>query len=162
MVKFKCHQCHEIHDGFPELGFSSPDYWTDPSDSESNSDCFLQSELCRIDEDFFIRGCLEIPIIAEDEFYAYGVWISVSEKNFDRYRQHLKDNTLHLDDRYTGYICNSIPGYENTLDLRAAAYLREDLRPRIELEPTEHPLAVLQHEGMTVDQLSRIVADYLH
>ena len=36
------------------------------------------------------------------------------------------------------------------------------LRPLIELEPTEHPLAIEQRAGITVDRVAEIYAHYAH
>jgi hypothetical protein len=33
----------------------------------------------------FVRACLEIPIHGVSEPFLWGVWVSLSQKNFDRY-----------------------------------------------------------------------------
>lgn len=42
-------------------------------------------------------------------------------------------------------------------------HLRDDgVRPTIELEPTDHPLAVEQRNGVTVDRVAEIYAYIVH
>jgi hypothetical protein len=45
------------------------------------------------------------------------------------------------------------------VNLKTAVHLRDDgVRPYIELEPTDHPLAVEQREGISVERLGEIYA----
>jgi hypothetical protein len=42
------------------------------------------SDQCIIDqEEFYIRGCLEIPIIGTSEVFLWGLWARVKETAFD-------------------------------------------------------------------------------
>jgi hypothetical protein len=48
--------------------------------------------------------------------------------------------------------------YPDTLNLKTMAHLRDNgIRPYIEVEPTEHPLAVDQHQGITLDRALELV-----
>jgi hypothetical protein len=48
-------------------------------------------------------------------------------------------------------------------NLKTKVHLRDDgIRPLIELEPSSHPLAVDQREGITVDRVAEIYAAYMH
>ncbi|WP_204348389.1 DUF2199 domain-containing protein, partial [Klebsiella pneumoniae] len=56
-----------------------------------------------------------------------------------------------------------IQGYPEPHDVRCHVVLRSgSLRPLIELEPTDYPLAVEQQRGMTLDRVKDIAADMLH
>jgi hypothetical protein len=62
---FVCRICGEFHAGLPmDFGADAPaPYYAIPKD-ERDSRCDLTSDLCVIDEEhFFIRGCLEIPVV---------------------------------------------------------------------------------------------------
>lgn len=49
-----------------------------------------------------------------------------------------------------GWLSTSLPGYPETLSLKTHLYQREvGRRPLIELEPTDHPLAVEQRTGIS-------------
>ena len=57
----------------------------------------------------------------------------------------------------------ALRGYPDTENLKTMVHPREPgLRPLIELEPTDHPLAVEQREGISQDRLAQIVEDWLH
>ena len=53
--------------------------------------------------------------------------------------------------------------YPETKNLKTMVHLRDDgIRPYIELEPTEHPLAVEQRNGIGVDRVAEIYAIMVH
>ncbi len=64
---------------------------------------------------------------------------------------------------YFGWIATSLSGYPDTLKFKAMVRTREvGERPLIELEPTEHPLAVEQREGITMERVQRLAEALLH
>lgn len=53
--------------------------------------------------------------------------------------------------------------YPDTLSLKTNVWLQPyPRRPLVELEPTEHPLAVHQREGVDLATMQRIVEEALH
>ena len=49
------------------------------------------------------------------------------------------------------------------MNLKSRVHLRDHgLRPTIELEPTDHPLALEQRNGISVDRVAEIYAIMLH
>jgi hypothetical protein len=159
---YKCTKCDKTHEGLPDVAFDAPIYYDGLPESERNERVWKDSDFCQVDTDYFIRGVLEIPIIGHKETFAYGVWTSVSEKNFRRYQKIFKVERPAAE-RYVGWISNRIAGYPDTLKVKAAAHVRpRGLRPTIEVEPTDHPLAVAQRDGLTMDQVIDIVSEVLH
>ena len=64
---------------------------------------------------------------------------------------------------YFGWLSSSVPGYPETLKLETMVHTRAvGVRPRIELEPTDHPLAVEQREGITRERVREIAEIVLH
>ena len=65
---------------------------------------------------------------------------------------------------YFGWLANAIPGYERTtLNLRTHLHTRPvGMLPLVELEPTDHPLAVEQHSGIAPGRIEQIAAFHLH
>ena len=63
-----------------------------------------------------------------------------------------------------GYLFgSSIPCYPETLQLKTMVRTRRvGLRPLVELEPTDHPLAVEQRFGITWRRVQEIVETVLH
>ena len=53
--------------------------------------------------------------------------------------------------------------YPDTLNLKTRVHLRDDgVRPSIELEPTEHPLAIEQRDGITAERVAELYARLVH
>ncbi len=147
-----------------DVAFGSPYYWTTVPQPERTQRTELTSDLCSIDnEDFFIRGILLVPIRGTDEHFGWGLWTSVSKANFDRYRETFDSHEQSALGTFTGYISNQIDAYPNLLQLVVRAHLQDDnQRPKLELEPTDHPLAVDQREGISQDRVVQLVTPYLH
>ncbi|WP_409517555.1 DUF2199 domain-containing protein [Bradyrhizobium sp. WYCCWR 12699] len=61
---------------------------------------------------------------------------------------------------FFGWLSAELPLYPRTENLKTRLHLRDGIRPYIELEPTDHPLAVEQRNGMSVDRLAEIYAYY--
>jgi hypothetical protein len=163
-MRFTCKTCGEEHEGLPDLAFDAPYYFYTVPEAERGERCTLSSDLCSIDErDFFIRGCLEIPLIDAEGAFAWGVWMSVSERNFLRYQEVFEEPIQAHVGPFTGWLSSRLPDYPDTLTLKVRAHLRDHgERPLFELEPTDHPLAVAQREGITLAELQQIYEQNLH
>jgi hypothetical protein len=113
--------------------------------------------------EFFILGCLEIPILNKEETFTWGVWTSLSEHNFDRTVSLWSNEKRTQEPPYFGWFANSLPGYPETLNLKTHVYTRAvGERPLIKLERTAHPLAIEQRHGVTMARVHELVALLLH
>ena len=146
-----------------------PDYFVDwrseLSDEEIKRRSFLNSDVCVVDDQYyFARGVIEIPIIGftEDSF-RWGAWVSLSKKSYDQVIE-LWDKDPAGYGPYFGWLNNALPLYSpSTLDLKTQVHLQaNNLRPRIELEPTNHPLSIEQRQGITIERVQEIAAALLH
>ena len=63
-----------------------------------------------------------------------------------------------------GWLAVDLPTYEpSTLSLKTMVHTRPlGLRPFVVLEPTDHPLAVEQREGITLARVQAIAEQLLH
>jgi hypothetical protein len=120
--------------------------------------------VCVIDgKELYIRGCLEIPVVDGPRSFAWGVWVSLSEKSFKRVSELWDYDGREKEPPYFGWLCTRISGYPETLSLKTHVHLRAlNQRPFIELEPTDHPLAVEQRNGITMARVREIVEPFLH
>ena len=60
-----------------------------------------------------------------------------------------------------GLLCNNISEYPPTLNLKTYLHLRGgNLRPSIELELTDHPLAVDQRQGISIERVEEIAVTF--
>ena len=57
---------------------------------------------------------------------------------------------------FFGWLSSALKVYPDTFNLKTHVHLRADLIPLVELEPTDHPLAVEQRNGITVDRVVEI------
>jgi hypothetical protein len=165
MQSWTCSVCGRIHDEIPtSYGFKAPWPWYTLSASERQANRLLTADYCTIgDADFFVRGCLEIPVLGQEESLIWGIWVSLSQPNFERYLQ-LRDQPEAVHEPpYFGWLSSRIQVYPDTLLLKARVHNRQiRLRPFVELEPTDHPLAVEQRSGITVGRLSEIAGQMEH
>jgi len=161
--RFKCSKCGEWHEGFPDMGYSMPFYANEISEAERAKRVFLTSDLCVIDDkDFFVRCMLRLPIKGTDTDFGWGVWSTLSEANFVRYQKHYDDDMSGWEPMF-GYLSNRLPEYPDTLSLKLSVQPQaKGLRPNLALEPTAHPLAVDQREGMTLERAIKIAEPFLH
>ncbi|MFJ3438973.1 DUF2199 domain-containing protein [Streptomyces cyaneofuscatus] len=161
---FTCSCCGDHH---AELRMSysamAPDVW-DPS-FESDPDSMLSSDQCVIKgRHFFIRGLIEIPVIGSEDIFSWGVWVSLSKKTFAGALDVWNTEGREAEKPYFGWLSTELALYaESTTNLKTNARTRPvGKRPFIELEPTDHPLAVEQRTGITHDRIREIAIAVLH
>ena len=156
-MSYRCHTCDELHTDLPHVGLDKPDYyWTVPEE-ERAARTEVTSDTCIIDDqDFFIRGVIEIPVHDYSEVFGFGAWVSLKRENFHRYLENFDSSDIGL---FFGWMSTSISFYkEETLLLKTMAHFRGGgLRPRIELEPSDHPMAIDQRTGINLEKAWEIV-----
>jgi hypothetical protein len=160
-----CTCCNQSYEGSPSYAFSSPDYYHQLSAEEKQAKGKIDNDVCRIrhetQTDYFIRVCLEIPIHEIADPFLWGVWVSISEDNLKRYLSTWED--ADENDSYFGWLSNEISLYPSTLKLQALAHPRRDnKRPRLELEPSDHPLYHDWKNGLSAEQAHIMVLQKMH
>jgi hypothetical protein len=163
-LQWTCSCCGKAFDSLPfAYGWRAPDPWRDIPEETYSRENFLTSDACVIEgRDRFIRGCLDIPVGGAQTF-EWGVWVSLSEESFARAHE-LWDGPVPADEKPRfGWLCTEIPVYPSTLHLKTHVHFRDgNRRPLIKLEPTDHPLAVEQRNGITMQRVQEIAAALLH
>lgn len=164
MFAFRCRSCSKVHEGIPSFGWDYPLQYLEVPEDQRARRCVLTSDTCVIDDDaFFIRGCLDVPIIGEKEPFSWGVWASLSERNFRHFEELYAEPKRAQHGPFFGWLCSHIWLYPDTLNLKTMVHLRDDgIRPFVELEPTDHPLAVEQRGGITLDRVGEIYEKMVH
>ena len=140
-----------------------PDPWLSvPEHKRATAGYKIDEDLCMIaDESFFVRGCVEIPVIGQEEVFVWGVWVSLAEQNFKRVLD-LWNANVDQEPAMFGWLCNNIKIYQETFGLKTNILLRNNgLRPLITLEPTDHPFALDQRNGITLERLEQIVVELM-
>lgn len=93
-----------------------------------------------------------------EDLFSWGVWVSLSETNFARMRDLWESPKREQEPPYFGWLSTELPVYtRSTLPLKTHLQTRAvGLRLLIELETTDHPLAVEQREGVTISRVHEI------
>ncbi len=163
---FRCASCGQWHDGLPlSYGSDRPAEWYDVPADRIEADVLLSSDQCVIaDRFYFIRGVLEIPVIGTGETFGWGVWVSLSEDNFDKQHEmwNIEGRETQLPPMF-GWLSTELPVYPSTLHLKTNLHTRPvGVRPLIEVEATDHPLSVEQRNGMTLERVKQIASELMH
>ncbi|MCB2409536.1 DUF2199 domain-containing protein [Hymenobacter lucidus] len=160
-MSYLCACCGQLHEGLPDVGFAKPDpYFTIPQ-AEREERIELTTDTCVINnEEFFIRGLIELPVHGQETTFGLGVWVSQKDENFETYRRN--PDTADIGP-YFGWLCSDIPAFGSTSSLKTMVHFQGNgLRPWIELEPTDHPpLAVAQRDGISLERAWEIVHEYI-
>ncbi|PPD17625.1 MAG: hypothetical protein CTY18_07100 [Methylomonas sp.] len=164
IFSFKCSSCDKIHEGSPSFGFNAPDpYLQQPKEVQDAGE--LTGNTCQYKDEegehYFIRVCLEVPIHGVSEPFLWGVWVSLSQRNFNRYL--VTFDSPDTNDCYFGWLCNYLPYYPNTFALKTQVHPSiGNIHPSIELEQTNHPLAIDFHEGISIQKAQEIATQIMH
>ena len=148
----------------PSFATEAPVYYYSIPEDDRATRCDLTSDTCVVDgEFFFIRGCVEIPVAGADEPFVWGVWVSLSKTSFTEYLANW-DTPVRSDlGPYFGWLSVNFPVYPFTESLKTSVQPRDNgIRPLIELDETDHPLAVEQRTGISVERVAEIYALYQH
>jgi hypothetical protein len=162
---FHCRGCGKYHAELPmHYGAAAPLAYYGVPEAERETRTLLSSDQCVIDgEHFFIVGNLEIPVAGEKQRFSWDVWVSLSKENFKRAFQLWNTPGRESEPPYFGWLSTALPGYPDTLHLKTHVHTRAvGRRPFVELEPTDHPLAVEQRAGITLDRVQEIAELVLH
>jgi hypothetical protein len=161
---FTCTCCGQDHDGLPfAYTMAAPVYWS-PELAENPANVLGEEQCVINDEHFFVRGRIVLPVLDADEDFEWGVWVSLSPTNFFRMIDVFEDPARVNEPPYFGWLSTVLPGYEpTTLNLKTNLHTQEiGVRPLVEVEPTGHPLAVEQHEGITRVRVQEFAEIALH
>ena len=161
---FRCATCGVWHEGVPlDFSFEFPELGVPPDEWDRR--VWTDGNFCVVDgREYFVRGCLEIPVRDGPGPLVYGVWTSLRERSYRRARELSAAANVPADEPpWFGWFASTLAHYPQTLLLKSLVYPRPaPLRPLIELEPTDHPLSVEQREGISGARLVEIVQRLLH
>lgn len=165
---FKCSCCGDIHEGSPSIAFRAPDHYASLSDEQKASIGELSSDFCTITHDdgtdYFVRAVLEVPIHGIEEPFLWGIWVSLSQKSFERYYETYEAPVE--GEGFFGWVCNDISVYPY------ASYRPADVvvqlggqRPKVILhtgDPEDDQLVMDQTEGISVARAQELAEKAMH
>jgi hypothetical protein len=164
-IVYRCTQCEKVHEGLPAIAYDAPLHYYELSEDERVNKAVLTDDLCGIGgEQWFVRAVLEIPVIGHAEKLEWGVWGSLSEANFRRYRDSFDDSHQSRIGPMFSWFSSRLPGYPDTLNLRCRIVPRDARqRPLVEFHPDDgHALVLDQRNGISLERAIAFVIPVLH
>ena len=165
ITSFRCRTCGAIHDGLPMAwGFDGPAHLDAIPPLERAERVAMTPDVCIIDnEHHFIRGRIEVPVLDGEGVFAWVVWCSLSPTNFERALDLWSAPERTNEPPYFGWLSNAFPGYPTTMNLKTQVRtMPPGEAPKVDLEPTDHPLSVEQRTGITMQRIIEIAETWLH
>ena len=166
-LRWKCSSCDEWHRGpILDVAYHSPHYWQNEyakvSPPDSSFKTFLNEDYCQIGDDRFVRGLIRLPIVGTNQYFCWGVWGSLSHKNFQLLMNQDGDpKRVELPAMFS-WLSSRISEYPDTLSLKMSArILKPNGRPDFELEPCDHLLYREYHEGIRPERVREITLKQL-
>ena len=130
-AKFKCKSCGKWHEGVRGWSYPFPMKYFDVPEAERATRCYLSEDLCVVDHShFFVRGCLDIPILDHSERLVIGAWAEMDEQDFFEYQDLLDTPRRNTFGPYNGNLSAAIPTYEHTEGVALLVRVENDgIRP---------------------------------
>jgi hypothetical protein len=148
---FVCKTCGKSHEGHPtDRGFTLPDdVWAIPEEEREAAAKFT-SDLCQLDERYFIRCLLPVPFKEREGYYGWGVWAEVSWPIFQRYLEIYEEDATG-EPSVQGKLANQVPVYEPTVGLPVVIKFGiSSQRPTLQFPAgANHQFALEQSQGMS-------------
>lgn len=150
---YKCPTCGKMHEDWPAIAFDSPTGYNVLPENIKNEIGSLANDFCIIHHpeqtDRFIRATLALKVVDQCENLEYGVWVSLSEKNFHDYKNNY--NNPNHEAKYFGWLCNDIPEYEIIENIPTTVFTRTNgQRPEIiPHQDFDHSLVHDYYNGIT-------------
>jgi hypothetical protein len=111
LSRFVCSICGQEHEGLArDWAFKLPDeVWAIP-ESERAERARYDTDLCQLEERYFIRCILPVPLLEEDGAFCWGVWAEVEEFVFHRYLEIYEEDGSD-EPRRRGKLANALRPY---------------------------------------------------
>jgi len=124
----------------------------------------ITPDLCVIDNrEFYVRGRIPVPIVGLDEPFIWGVWAEVGPKDFMRTNEMWTTEGRELEAPFKGYLDSELFLFGNTINLEVMVQTQVvGRRPHFTVMDPQHPIAVDQRDGLTMERVIDIAEMILH
>ena len=150
----KCECCgKDIGEIVFDKSYKMPDDIWNLSPIEKEERAQIDSDLCRLDNRYFIRGVAYLPVNGTDHCYGWGIWAEVPQEDFFDYVENYEEDNS-TKPKFSGLVANVIPSYENTIGLELTVQLgSETQRPEFYFTDPMHLLTKEQAEGISIEKV---------
>ena len=129
----------------------------DVDPEQSTFEYTRDGELCAVGGSRFILANIVLPY-HEDRKFVWTCWVSLSDESFRRIDERWEAIGREGDEPAIGWLSSDLPTYEpRTWAMKARVHQNPvGGRPWVELEPTNHPLALEQRDGISDERIAAI------
>lgn len=162
-MEFTCSCCGQVFDEIPDLGADEPVYWASLT-AEEKALGFINSDYCVVNGSYFVRGILRLDITEyPEEYFAFGVWCSISEKSYSEIMRRDRDDAPLEGFGCFGWLNTNLNSYgflfdDNSPLASNVEYKNNTQRPHFKLHSTDHPLYRAQRDGVAFEHIRDWVA----
>ena len=151
----RCPQCGDEHDLVDmEVAFGMPDDFFSLAEGERNSRGKISDDFCQLDDRYFVRSVIPVPVKDRAGIYCWGVWVELNKDDFFKtYDTWDEDDVSHIP-KLAGKLANALPDYENTISLSGELQLKSDSRPFFYVSEDSN-LKTDQSTGITTSDAAR-------
>jgi hypothetical protein len=156
-----CSCCGKPYDKLSmAYALDEPDLWRSLDEEDRPHRGVIGTDTCVIDDKhYFIRGRIVIPVTNCEEPFIWGTWASVSQESFVRFGQLWDTAVRENEPPLHGRFGSDIPIYPSTNGLPCRIVMKNARRrPSFEIEAQDHPLAIEQRNGITLDRVKEIAS----
>ena len=166
--EWRCVGCGDTHNGLPDLGAAYPDVVGVPKEVEPNSALrmdgnFLSEDFCVMKgKSFLIRTVLKFPIQGREDEFGFGVWSTLSRKNFDIYVENFDDGFAAYEEvQWTSWFMTNLSYFTETFSSKTWVIPQPNRqRPQVLFMVDGHPITSLQRKGLEPTELLKIYDHY--
>jgi hypothetical protein len=162
-----CGCCNENYKSLLSIGYGAPEAWphsvdhNKPDRVDMQSDAFLNQDLCKIDDCYFIRAVLIFPLVGSEISFLIGTWVEVSQPDFHDFVTQMPFGKQGSMDIMFCQLANIIPPFRSGLPCIMKP--RDGVqRPIVHVAIEEDPLYAAQIDGLDFDQLAEILHAHGH
>jgi hypothetical protein len=162
---FTCGICYEWHDNLPmSYSVRAPMAVAVIPEHQLDRRVIFTLDQCIIDgRDFYLRGRIPVPIIGMEQPFIWGVWARISKEDFTRANDMWKVPGRENEPPFRGWLDSAIPFYGDTLNLALRVWTQVvGRRPSFELLDSTHPVAREQQDGVSMQRVRDIAAEFVH
>jgi len=161
---FKCSVCGERHVLPLSYSVKAPMAAGAIPADELEQRVVITPDQCVIDgKDFYLRGRILVSVIGLEEPFIWGIWAEVSPKNFVRTNELWTVEGREQEPPFPGWLNSQLPIFGDTFNLEVSIQTQPvGRRPHFTVVDPDHPLAVDQREGITMERVEEIAVMMLH
>jgi hypothetical protein len=162
---YLCEICGQFHAGqYISFACDCPDPYASLSQAKKKYTHFDVNS-CLIEDAYYIRGIIELPILELEEQFLWGLWARVWPQDYDEILEHYTDpGKEEITKSFKGRLANRLPGYDSdAFNLKCTIKLQHlGMRPLFVIDEPEHPLAREQRNGISLQRARTIAAIVRH